>query len=673
MKLARIIFVIISTFCCASPLFAQYSGGDNDGASSNVGCIQSLNGTNALIAGTITGSTQFCAFATEVYSISPTGTTSSTIYTWSVPAGASIISGQGTVTVLVSFGNTDGNVSVDVSNECVTVSSSLPVTQSACNFYTGSDNDGFASNIGCIQQLNGGPALTPGVITGSTEFCPFATEAYSIIVAGATPSAVYTWSVPAGATITSGQGTSAIVITFGASNGTISVDISNECETVNQTLAVTAGSCAFFAGGDNDGFTSNVGCIQTLNGTSSLIPGAIVGSIEFCPFATEAYTISVAGSTPSTVYTWSVPVGATITSGQGTNSIVVTFGGSNGIISVDVSNECATANQTLAVTAGSCAFFAGGNNDGFASNDGCIQSLNGGSGLVPGPIIGSSSFCAFATESYSIVVAGATSSTTYTWSVPVGATVTSGQGTNSILVTFGNTNGNVSVIVSNTCTTVNPSLAVTSSSCLFYAGGSNDGFSVTTSAPGIPLPIELLSFTARVESNKVVLDWITASELNNDFFNVQRSRDGLLFENIAQVDGAGTTNQKQYYSLTDELPFEGRSYYRLLQVDFDGSYSFSGVVSALVTEGNENDKVWIYPNPVRLTDEIRLRYYSEKPENVLIEYVDPIGRFLRAEEISLKIGWNDIPLSNLFQTSGIYVVHLRSAARQYAFRLIVLE
>lgn len=646
-----------------------FTGGDNDGFTSNIGCIQQLDGGPALIPGAIVGSNQFCPFATEVFTITVAGVTSSSIYAWTVPPGATITSGQGTNTVLVTFGGTDGNVSVDISNECETVNQTLAVTAASCTFFAGGDNDGFTTNVGCIQNLNGGSSFIPGSITGSTQFCSFATESYSIVVAGATSSAVYTWTGPPGSTITAGQGTNSVLITFGGTNGNISVDISNECEIVNQTLPVTASSCTFFAGGNNDGFTTNVGCIQSLSGGSALIPGAIVGSTEFCSFATEAYSISVAGATSSTIYTWSIPAGSTITAGQGTNSIVVTFGGVNGNISVDVSNECETVNQTLPVTVASCTFFAGGNNDGFTTNVGCIQSLNGGSGLVPGAIVGSTQFCSFATEVYSITVAGATSSTVFTWTAPLGATITSGQGTNTVLITFGGTNGNVSVDVSNACQTINVSLAVSSTSCLFYRGGSNDGFSVTTTV-NIPLPIELVSFKATVELGLVNLTWVTASELNNDFFQVEKSQDGKEFLPIIRVEGAGTTNQRNVYNVVDENPLPGDSYYRLSQTDFDGTKSYSKIV-VVRFESELSEILKFYPNPVRNGDVLHFEYLSEKDEIIKISLTDPAGRSTNLKDLHVKVGWSNLSFTPELIDRGVYLIRVKTGRGEATLRLIV--
>lgn len=458
---------------------AFYAGGSNDGFSTARNCATNLAGVSVFSTSPVTGSSTFCDFATETYSIVVSGATPTTTYTWSVPAGATIASGQGTTTILVTFGNTNGNISVDVSNECETINVSLPVTSTACQFYAGGVNDGFTTARNCATNLNGGSVFIADPITGPATFCTFASESYSINVAGITPTTTYVWSVPAGATITSGQGTNTILVTFGGSNGDVSVAVSNECETLNIVLPVSSTSCTFYSGGVNDGSATLQQCATNLNGGSTFIPGAITGPATFCAFASESYTINVAGALSNTVYNWSVPAGATITSGQGTNTILVTFGGSNGNVNVAVSNECETINVSLPVSSTSCTFYSGGVNDGSTVQQLCATNLNGGSTFIPGPVVGPATFCAFASESYTINVAGALSNTIYNWSVPVDAMIVSGQGTNTILVAFGNTSGNISVSVSNECETINVPLAVAVTACQFYAGGSNDGFSTT--------------------------------------------------------------------------------------------------------------------------------------------------------------------------------------------------
>lgn len=111
-----------------------------------------------------------------------------------------------------------------------------------------------------------------------------------------------------------------------------------------------------------------------------------------------------------------------------------------------------------------------------------------------------------------------------------------------------------------------------------------------------PLPIELISFTATVIDNKEVLcNWITATEINNDYFTVERSRNGNEFEEVGKVDGAGNSTSVLNYSLTDYKPYHGISYYRLKQTDFNGDYSYSQVVAVKIFE--DASDILIYPNP----------------------------------------------------------------------------
>ncbi|GAA5219566.1 hypothetical protein GCM10025777_01960 [Membranihabitans marinus] len=109
-------------------------------------------------------------------------------------------------------------------------------------------------------------------------------------------------------------------------------------------------------------------------------------------------------------------------------------------------------------------------------------------------------------------------------------------------------------------------------------------------------PIELQRFEAKASSDKtVVIEWITSSEQNNDYFEIQRSRDGLNWEKINQISGAGTTQTTQYYSTNDLRPHLGKSWYRLKQVDIDSNYTFSHTEE--VNLSNITNNLSIYPNP----------------------------------------------------------------------------
>jgi hypothetical protein len=119
------------------------------------------------------------------------------------------------------------------------------------------------------------------------------------------------------------------------------------------------------------------------------------------------------------------------------------------------------------------------------------------------------------------------------------------------------------------------------------------------------LPVDFISFKAVMQSGKVNLEWITGSELNNEYFVVERSEDGEQFTEVARVNGKGNTNGISTYQTIDPNPFVGISYYRIRQVDTDGTYSFSKTVS--VENNSDELAIQIFPNPVQ---ERRILFHS---------------------------------------------------------------
>ncbi len=101
-------------------------------------------------------------------------------------------------------------------------------------------------------------------------------------------------------------------------------------------------------------------------------------------------------------------------------------------------------------------------------------------------------------------------------------------------------------------------------------------------APIFSLPIKLLSFNASLNVDKVNLNWITTSEINNDYFTVERSADAINFEPILTKSGAGNSSTTLYYRDVDQSPITGVSYYRLKQTDFDGNYSYSNLATVKI-------------------------------------------------------------------------------------------
>lgn len=131
-----------------------------------------------------------------------------------------------------------------------------------------------------------------------------------------------------------------------------------------------------------------------------------------------------------------------------------------------------------------------------------------------------------------------------------------------------------------------------------YNGSSVDAYFDDLSLYYVKIvPLKLISFDVVQDmSGAVHANWKTANEMNNDYFELQRSRDGSEWENVARVKGAGTSNTERSYAATDLYPLTGQAYYRLKQVDYDGKMSFSKVKSLKVAENTLSLRT--YPNPV---------------------------------------------------------------------------
>ena len=118
-----------------------------------------------------------------------------------------------------------------------------------------------------------------------------------------------------------------------------------------------------------------------------------------------------------------------------------------------------------------------------------------------------------------------------------------------------------------------------------------------TVIPLTPLPIELLSFNAKLVEEKIVLNWVTATEINNDYFSIEKLSDGNNWKEIGQINGSGDSNVENSYQYIDSSPHNGLNYYRLKQVDFDGRFTFSDI-EAVSFETALVPSVQVYPNPV---------------------------------------------------------------------------
>ena len=329
---------------------------------------------NPGIPGVISGpSVSVCAGTTQTYST--TAGTDATSYFWTAPANATIVSGQGTLTVQISFASnfgTSGTVSVRSEN-CFGASSNRTLT---------------------VYRV---PA-TPGTIAGlSNNACPGSTQTYSIAaVAGATG---YTWTLPNGMTLVSGQGTTSVNVQLSSNfnSGSISVVANSACgSSAQRTLSVSK---------------------------APLISGTIQGQ-QYNLCGAGSYTYSIAPVTGAVSYSWVIPNSCTLSANNGTSiTMNVPSNFNTGTVSVTVTNSCgATATKSLSLT------------------------------KLPQPpssITGPSSVCSgqqgvqFSTP--------ANAAYTYTWSKPNSVAIVSGQGTANVVMNWGSSSGSVSVKSVNAC------------------------------------------------------------------------------------------------------------------------------------------------------------------------------------------------------------------------------
>jgi hypothetical protein len=123
-----------------------------------------------------------------------------------------------------------------------------------------------------------------------------------------------------------------------------------------------------------------------------------------------------------------------------------------------------------------------------------------------------------------------------------------------------------------------PGRTIASGFALRYGLSSFSQFGIATQTM-VVLPVELISFSGKNAGRKHLLEWITATELNNDHFNLERSGDGLVFSSIGTLPGAGNSNSLLHYDFTDYEPLNGIAYYRLKQTDYNGQFKYSNTIS----------------------------------------------------------------------------------------------
>ena len=167
------------------------------------------------------------------------------------------------------------------------------------------------------------------------------------------------------------------------------------------------------------------------------------------------------------------------------------------------------------------------------------------------------------------------------------------------------------------------------------------------------VPVELSSFSANVNGVNIELSWSTATETNNQGFEIERSEDNESFEKISFVPGFGTTTEPKSYSYTDQLVTNGTYYYRLKQIDFDGSINYSDVVEAEVTLPGVFTLEQNYPNPFNPSTSIRFSLPVDA--HVTIGIYNLVGeKVAEAVNSDFTAGFSKVSFNASQLSSGVY-------------------
>ncbi len=186
----------------------------------------------------------------------------------------------------------------------------------------------------------------------------------------------------------------------------------------------------------------------------------------------------------------------------------------------------------------------------------------------------------------------------------------------------------------------------------------------------IPLPIELMSFTGECNQNAINLEWVTASEINNDYFTLERSADGLNFVELAKLKGAGTTSLNTYYKFSDTENTAGKSwYYRLKQYDFDGESTESKIININCKKNNPSAAtINIYPNPVNTILNVVINQSAQG--KAVVRIVNVLGQVVYFKEYPVAAGIQQITIDLDYLAPDIYQIIVDSGNEKLVEKVI---
>ena len=245
-----------------------------------------------------------------------------------------------------------------------------------------------------------------------------------------------------------------------------------------------------------------------------------------------------------------------------------------------------------------------------------------------------------------------------------GKSVAHGEAQNYVATLTADAAGNFDVTLNSVATNISPGDIITATAYLAAYGTSECGINQTSTFT--VLPVQLTEFTATAQSTRVHLRWVTASELHNNRFEIERSVNARNFERVGTVAGQGTSNQGHTYAFLDTPPTAGLLYYRLRQVDTDGASTYSGVQTVQVEPAAK--AVSVRPNPTAGRIEVDLTWLPGGPCQLVVR--DIRGQVVYSATATAGAVY---PLDLLKQSAGIYILTLTGAGQTFTERIVKTE
>lgn len=537
-----------------------------------------------------------------------------TSYDWEVPRakagepplGWEIVSGQNSNKVKVRVGMKSGTMKVTVNHaECGTKVATMPV------------NPGK----GIAVSISGGAAFCPGDI--------MVFKASGNKVNGRNNSHDMVWGVPAGWTIVSGQGTGTLIVRAGATAGNVSLMLASN-PTKNKELC-EAGEAVL-------ALTLKPSCSPCAKPPLNVDAPEVV-----CASGSKIYTFSVDNRDPKgkVKYQFFLP----------DEFIKVSEG--YGYVNIRVNN--AKPDSTLFVTV----VAVNGNNCGAEAVCLPVRVENCPTGPCTPPVVAlvvPERICNIG-DPVTFSVQNPQAGVTYEFNVPEGFIILE-EGADYVTVLAALEEGQVGpaqvfrVIATNNCTSAIAERTVTVIEC----------------EPGNPLPVTLTRFVGVSRNGAVELAWNTASEKDNDRFEVERSTNGKDFVKVGQVKGNGNSTALVAYAYTDRTAASGTVYYRLRQVDFNNAFEYSKVISVNHTATGKAGAMSVFPNPV--TDgSLSIRLPEVANGNAIIRLVDMNGKVVHSREVSNAGAEMGMELKNV--RAGMYLLSVTVNGRSTTQRIMV--